>query len=162
MCSTFIRFDFVMLEPCVICIWTLSLINGESNLENDFCGAEKHSVVHSHIGPVGMGFRYTMLTHCHNRRWLVGQPYIMRCHYNPIKFLQIPHKRHPIARQWGRNVGCFLWIQILIYVQLQYIEYCMQYHIVLDHVIRSLDYIITERVVFRDMPLAQTHFWNKV
>ena len=30
----------------------------------------------------------------------------MRCHYNMVNFLQIPHNRHPISRPWGSDMGC--------------------------------------------------------
>ena len=40
----------------------------------------------------------------------------VRCCYNAVNFLQTPHNRHPIARPWGRAMGCLLWIQIPIYV----------------------------------------------
>ena len=29
--------------------------------------------------------------------------------YNAVSFLQNPHKSHPIARPWGRGMGCLLW-----------------------------------------------------
>ena len=55
----------------------------------------------------------------------------VQCCYNTVNFLQIPHNRHPIAQPWGWGMGCLLWIQILIYVLPQWLEYC---HVVLDHV----------------------------
>ena len=58
-----------------------------------------------------------------------------------INFPQIPHNRHPIARPWGRNMGCLFWIQILIYVLPQQLEYGMQHHVVLDRVITALDFM---------------------
>ena len=32
----------------------------------------------------------------------------VRCHYNAVNFLQNPHKRHPIARPFGRDMACIL------------------------------------------------------
>ena len=32
------------------------------------------------------------------------------CRYNAVNFLQIPHKKHPIARPWGRDMRCLLWV----------------------------------------------------
>ena len=33
----------------------------------------------------------------------------VRCRYNAVNFLQNPLNRHPIARSWGRDMGCLLW-----------------------------------------------------
>ena len=49
----------------------------------------------------------------------------VQCCYNKVNFLQIPHNGHPIAQPWGWGMGCLLWIQILIYVLPQWLEYCM-------------------------------------
>ena len=38
----------------------------------------------------------------------------VRCRYNAVKLLPNPYKRHPIARPWGRGMGCLLWDQTLI------------------------------------------------
>ena len=35
-------------------------------------------------------------------------PYRPRCRYSAVNFLQNPHNRHPIARPWGRGMGCLL------------------------------------------------------
>ena len=37
----------------------------------------------------------------------------VRCRYNAVNFLHNPHDRHPIARPWGRAMGC-LSVVILI------------------------------------------------
>ena len=34
----------------------------------------------------------------------------VQCHYNAVDFLQNYHKRHPIARPLGRDMGCLLWV----------------------------------------------------
>ena len=39
----------------------------------------------------------------------------VRCCYNAVSLLQNPHKRHSIARPWGRGMGCLLWFQNLIH-----------------------------------------------
>ena len=49
-----------------------------------------------------------------------------------VKLSRKPHKRHLIARPLGRDMGCILWIQTLIYTLLQSLQWCMQYHVVLD------------------------------
>ena len=40
-----------------------------------------------------------------------------------------------MARPLGRDMGCFLWIQILIYTLFQPLQWCRQYHVILDCVI---------------------------
>ena len=42
----------------------------------------------------------------------------MWCHYNTVSFLPNTHKICPIACPWGQDMGCILWVQILIYVLL--------------------------------------------
>ena len=37
--------------------------------------------------------------------------YTVRCRYNAIIFLQNPYNRRPIARPWGRAMGCLLWVR---------------------------------------------------
>ena len=39
----------------------------------------------------------------------------VQCHYNVVNFLQNRHKRHPIARALGWDMGCILWIQTLMF-----------------------------------------------
>ena len=39
-------------------------------------------------------------------RWRITNT--VRCLYNAVNFLQNPHNRHPIARPWGRDMGCLL------------------------------------------------------
>ena len=39
----------------------------------------------------------------------------VRCHYNAVNFLRNPHNTHPIARPWGRDMGCLLCFQYLIH-----------------------------------------------
>ena len=53
------------------------------------------------------------------------------------KWVMNPHNRHPIAQPWGWDMGCFLWVQALIHVLLQSMEWYIQYPIIynkLDHV----------------------------
>ena len=50
-------------------------------------------------------------------RWNLYR-YTVRCHYNAVNLLQNSHNRHPIARPWGRGMGCLLWIWSLICVML--------------------------------------------
>ena len=57
----------------------------------------------------------------------------VRCHYNAINFLPNPHKRHLIARPLVRDMGCFLWFQTLIYNLPLPLQWCIQYHVKLDH-----------------------------
>ena len=39
-----------------------------------------------------------------------------QCHYNAVNFLWSLHNRQPIARPLEEDIGCLLWIQILVYV----------------------------------------------
>ena len=48
-----------------------------------------------------------------------GPPHTVRCRYNAVKFLPNPHKIHPIACPLGRDMGCNLWFDILVYILLQ-------------------------------------------
>ena len=65
----------------------------------------------------------------------------MRCRYNAVTLLQIPHQRHPMAHPLGRYIGCILWVQTLIYILNQSLRWRMQYHVILDRVITALDCI---------------------
>ena len=65
----------------------------------------------------------------------------MRYSYNAVDFLPISHNGHPIARPWGRVMGCQLWVWSLIYVLLLSSQYRWQYRDKLDRVITALDYI---------------------
>ena len=47
-------------------------------------------------------------------------------------FLQNPNKRHHIAYPWGQGMECLLWVQTLIYILIQQLPWCMQYHVILD------------------------------
>ena len=38
--------------------------------------------------------------------------YTVRCRYNAVNFLTNIHKRHPITRPLGRDMGCLLWSRI--------------------------------------------------
>ena len=64
--------------------------------------------------------------------------YTVPSHYNMINFLLNPCKGHPIA---PRYFFVCEWIQILICIPLQSLEWCMQYHVILDRVITALDNI---------------------
>ena len=56
-------------------------------------------------------------------------------HYNVVIFLQNPDKRHPIARPLGWGMGCLLWVQTLFCIMPQSLQWYMQYHVILCHVI---------------------------
>ena len=38
----------------------------------------------------------------------------VQCHYNAVNFIPNPHNRLPVARPWGRGMGCQLWVSIVI------------------------------------------------
>ena len=39
----------------------------------------------------------------------------VQCRFDAVTYLPNPYNRHPIARPWGRDVGCLLWFWSLIY-----------------------------------------------
>ena len=63
----------------------------------------------------------------------------MRCRYNAVHFHQNPHIRHPIARPLGRGMGRLLRVQPLIYIQPKFLQWCMQYHVILSRITPALD-----------------------
>ena len=65
----------------------------------------------------------------------------MLCHYDVVNFLQNFHKRHPIAHQLGRVMGCLSWVQTLIYILTQSRQWYVQYNVILGCVIMALDCI---------------------
>ena len=74
--------------------------------------------------------------------WLAKHSQIintLECRYNVVSFLKTPHKRHPIACPLGQDMGCLLWIEPLIYILSQSVQWCMQYHLILDCVIMAPD-----------------------
>ena len=56
-----------------------------------------------------------------------------------------PHKRHPIASPLVRDMGYLLWIETLIYHLSQSVQWCMQYHSILDRVLTAPDSITIHR-----------------
>ena len=50
-------------------------------------------------------------------------------------------QRHPIARPLGRGMGCLLWIQALIDILPRFLQWCVQYLVILDRVLTALDCI---------------------
>ena len=65
----------------------------------------------------------------------------VQCHHKAVNFLQNIYKRHPIARPSGRGMWCLLWVQPLIDILPHFLQWCVQYHVILDHVITALDCI---------------------
>ena len=57
------------------------------------------------------------------------------CCYNVFKFHQIIHTRHRIARPLGRDMGSLLWVTTLISIMPQFLQRCVQYDVILDHII---------------------------
>ena len=69
--------------------------------------------------------------------------YTVRCHYNAVNFLQNSHNRHPIARPWGRGMGCLLCVWSIVYVLLLSSQRRMKYRDNLDWIITALDWTVT-------------------
>ena len=76
------------------------------------------------------------------KTYLMSVAGIAQCHYYAVSFLRNPHKRHPIAPPNGWAKGCLLWVQVLIYVLLLSLKYCMWYQIILDSVNMVPNHII--------------------
>ena len=70
------------------------------------------------------------------------------CCYNMVNLLTYPYKIHPIAHSLGWAMGCILCIQTVIYTLSQSMQWCMQYHVILDHVITAIDYSIAFHISF--------------
>ena len=87
---------------------------------------------------------------CHDVIMGHAEKNTVRCRYNAVNFLQNPHNIHPIAHPWGRGMGCILWAQIVIYTLPQSLQWCMQYHVILDRVITALDCLCTFIDFFHD------------
>ena len=66
----------------------------------------------------------------------------VQCRYNAVNFLRNIHKRHPIARPWGRGMGCRLWVNHLIDILPEFLQLYMQYLIISDRVIAALNCIV--------------------
>ena len=66
----------------------------------------------------------------------------VRCCYNVVNFLPNSHKRHPIAHPLGPGMGYILWVQTMIYTLPQSLQWCMQYHVILDCVVTAFDCIL--------------------
>ena len=56
---------------------------------------------------------------------------------------------HPIARPWGRVMGCLLWVQTYIDILLLSPQWCIQYHVILGRVITALDCIMIFQRCFK-------------
>ena len=59
------------------------------------------------------------------------------CCFNVISFLQNFHNRHPRAHPWRQAMECHLWVQTLIYDLPQLLQRCLQYQVILDHIITA-------------------------
>ena len=58
-----------------------------------------------------------------------------------VNFLENPHKRHLIAHLLGQAMGCLLWVHTLDYIIPRELQQCMQYHVIIDHVMTVLSFV---------------------
>ena len=87
--------------------------------------------------------------------WMIGMCVIIsygqyakiQCRCNAVNFLQNIHEWHPIARPSGRAMGCLLWVQPLINILPQFLQWCVSYHVMLGRVTTALDCIWTQTAV---------------
>ena len=92
-----------------------------------------------------------LCNHC-RRQWST-----VRCYYKVVNFLPNPRKIHPIVCPSGWAMGCILWVQIVIYTLPQSLQWCMQYHVILDHAIMALDctkYFIPQKPSITTIPFS--------
>ena len=59
--------------------------------------------------------------------------------YNAVMWQHSPHIRHPIACPSGQDMGSVLWIWSLTYIVPKFLQWWMQYHIILGCLIKALD-----------------------
>ena len=73
-------------------------------------------------------------------RWYIYMLiYTVQCHYNVVNIIKNIRQRHPIACPLWQAMGCHLWIQLLIGILPQFLQY-VQCLVILDHVIMALYY----------------------
>ena len=53
------------------------------------------------------------------------------------QYHQNTQRGHPIARRFGRGAGCLFGVQLLIDILPQFLQWCMQYLVILDPVITA-------------------------
>ena len=53
----------------------------------------------------------------------------------------VPEKKwmHPIACLLRQDMGCLLWVQTYIHILPQSPQWCVQYHVILNHAVTALD-----------------------
>ena len=66
---------------------------------------------------------------------------IVRCRYNGVKFSLKILTIDTSSLPWGCDVGCLLGVQALIYIMLQSLQYCLQYHTILNSYNGTLQYL---------------------
>ena len=106
----------------------------------------------------------------------------MRCRYNAVNFLQNSHNGHPIARPWGRAMGCVLWVWSLIYVLLLPSQRRMSYRDELDRIVTAHMYYVliddidmgqislkglimnqsSHQFIYRNMPISHGVLWSLI
>ena len=74
-----------------------------------------------------------------NELIVIKYKYAVQCRYNAGNFLQNSHERHCIARPSGRGMRCLLWVQPLIGILPQFLQWFVPWHVILDRVITALD-----------------------
>ena len=97
---------------------------------------------------------------------LPGETSMIRCE-SPRKFLHIQcsatitrsnFSKIVIACPLGWGMGCLLWNQIIIYIQLQSLQCCMQYHVILDRILMAID-CICKVEISQDIAIMCTYWF---
>ena len=94
---------------------------------------------------------------CMNRGYAVGcryhtVQYTVRSRYIAVILLWRFHERHPIARPWGRDIGCCSWMQNLAEVVSLWLLPCVYYRVIDDCDISRVYNIM---ILHRALPLQQ-------
>ena len=76
--------------------------------------------------------------------YLLSSTCTVWCCDNMVNFLQIRHKAHPIACPLGQAMGCLCEFRLLIIILRQSLHCCMQYRIVLHHIVTAPNCIILQ------------------
>ena len=97
--------------------------------------------IHNVSASWGCGFASAWRISMVNRKCFMEfhKLHTVQCLYNMVNFLQNLHERHPIARPSGPAMGCIFWAQPLIDILPKFLQWCVQYHVILYWIITTLD-----------------------
>ena len=68
--------------------------------------------------------------------------------------------RSVFSKIFMKDIGCLVWVQSLIDILPHFLQWYVQYHVILDHVIMALDCIWTSQRVYINWANLYWMFWN--